>query len=78
MPYAREFRAALVAGVAEPRNIRRDIWRDQTNADSLVLDKLYMDHAAVHRETPHFKNYFTVINDVAERKAMVPDPVQVG
>jgi quinol monooxygenase YgiN len=76
---------ALLAGMvgpsrAESGTIRWDIWRDQSNADIFVLDELYTDNAAVaaHRETPHFRNYFAVINDLAERKALVLDPVRIA
>lgn len=65
---------------AEPGNLRWDIWRDQANADRFVLDELYVDNDAIaaHRQTAHFKAYFAVINDLAERTALVLDPVQVA
>lgn len=65
---------------AEPGNLRWDIWQNPAEADRFVLDELYTDHAAVdaHRETPHFQNYFAVINDLAERNSMVLDPLQVA
>lgn len=65
---------------AEPGNLRWDIWRDQANSDRFVLDELYADNAAVsaHRETPHFKAYLAVINDLAERTALVLDAVSVA
>ncbi|EJJ31031.1 hypothetical protein PMI11_00728 [Rhizobium sp. CF142] len=76
---------ALLAGMigpsrAEPGNMRWDIWQDQANADIFILDELYADNAAVaaHRETPHFRDYFAVINDLAERRALVLDPVQIA
>lgn len=64
---------------AEPGNLRWDIWQDQTDAGRFVLDELYRDNAAVaaHRETPHFKDYFSKINDLAERTAVVLDPADV-
>lgn len=75
----------LLAGMvgpsrAEPGNLRWDIWQDQADADSFVLDELYTDSAAVaaHRETPHFRDYVAVINDLAERKALLLDPVTVA
>jgi quinol monooxygenase YgiN len=39
-----------------------------------VLDERYIDKAAVaaHRETPHLRDYFRKINDLAERTALVP------
>lgn len=65
---------------AEPGNRRWDVWRDQADAGRFVLDELYVDNAAVaaHRETPHFKNYFARIGDLAERTALVLDPAEVG
>jgi quinol monooxygenase YgiN len=68
------------ASRAESGNLRWDIWRDQANADRLVLDELYVDQSGVaaHRETPHFKAYLAAINDLAERTALVLDAVAVG
>jgi quinol monooxygenase YgiN len=65
---------------AEPGNRRWDIWQDQADANRFVLDELYTDNSAVaaHRETPHFKNYFSKINDLAERTALVLNPAQVA
>jgi len=65
---------------AEPGNLRWDIWQDQADSGRFVLDELYEDNAAVaaHRETPHFKNYFSKINDLAERTALVLDPAEVA
>lgn len=76
---------ALLAGMvapsrAEPGNLRWDIWRDQADATRFVLDELYVDNAAVaaHRQTSHFQNYFARINDLAERTALVADPIEVA
>ena len=65
---------------AEPGNLRWDIWQDQADAGRFVLEELYADNAAVaaHRETPHFRNYFARINDLAERTALVLDPAEVA
>ena len=65
---------------AEPGNLRWDIWQDQTNAERFVLDELYRDNDAVaaHRASPHFRNYVSQINDLAERVAVVLDQVDVG
>lgn len=75
---------SLLAGMvapsrAEPGNLRWDIWQDQADADRFVLDELYTDSSAVvaHRETPHFRNYFAVINDLAERTALVLSPIRI-
>jgi len=76
---------ALLAGMvgpsrAEPGNLRWDIWQDQAHPTRFVLDELYVDNAAVaaHRQTPHFQDYFSRINDLAERTALVADPVEVA
>jgi len=60
--------------------MRWDIWQDQANADIITLDGLYADNAAVaaYCKTPHFRDYFAVINDLAERKALVLDPVEIA
>ncbi len=65
---------------AEPGNLRWDIWQDQGNPDRFVLDELYRDSLAVtaHRETAHYLNYFGVINDLAERTALLLDPFEVA
>ncbi|MHB1204080.1 MAG: putative quinol monooxygenase [Rhodospirillaceae bacterium] len=65
---------------AEPGNLCWDIWQDQANADRFVLDELYTDNAAIaaHRETPHFKNYFAKINDLADRTPLVLDAMAVA
>lgn len=65
---------------AEPGNLRWDVWRDQADVGRFVLDELYADNAAVtaHRETPHFRNYFARIGDLAERTALVLDPAAVA
>ncbi len=69
-----------VSSRAEPGNLRWDIWRDQADPDRFVLDELYVDSAAVaaHRETPHFKAYVAKVGDLAERMAIVLDPVNLA
>lgn len=69
-----------VSSRAEPGNLTWDIWRDQTDPNRFVLDELYTDSAAVaaHRETPHFKAYLARIGDLADRTAIVLDPVDVA
>lgn len=68
------------ASRAEPGNLRYDLWQDQAAADRFVLDELYADAAAVaaHRATPHFQAYLGKINDLADRTALLLDPVQVA
>ncbi|QRM55493.1 putative quinol monooxygenase [Sinorhizobium sp. BG8] len=65
---------------AEPGNLRWDVWQDQNDPGLFVLDELYTDGEAViaHRETPHFRNYFSKINDLAERTALVLGSVHVA
>lgn len=70
----------LAPSRAEPGNLRWDIWQDSAEPTSFLLDELYRDHAAVafHRETPHFRHYVSRINELADRTALVLDPVQVA
>lgn len=65
---------------AEPGNIRWDVWRDKAEPGRFVLDELYVDDAAIaaHRETAHFRHYLAVIADLADRTALVLDPVSVA
>jgi quinol monooxygenase YgiN len=76
---------ALLADTApscrsEPGNLRWDVWQDRANPERFILDELYIDADAVeaHRETPHFKNYASKINSLAERSAYVVTPVNLG
>jgi quinol monooxygenase YgiN len=70
----------IAASRAEPGNLRYDLWVDQAGPDRFVLDELYVDRAAVekHRASPHFQNYLSHINDLAERAALVLDPLAVA
>lgn len=70
----------VVASRAEPGNLRYDLWLDQAASDRFVLDELYIDQAAVdtHRATPHFQTYLTRIADLADRTALLLDPVRVA
>jgi quinol monooxygenase YgiN len=65
---------------AEPGNLRWDVWRDQAEPGRFVLDELYVDNDAVahHRQTAHFKDYLSKINDLADRTALVLDPAEVA
>lgn len=65
---------------SEPGNLLWNIWKDQADPGRFVLDELYKDNAAVaaHRETPHYRTYFAAIGDLAERTAVVLDPVHVA
>ena len=81
---AEELRALLdgmvVASRAERGNLQYDLWRDHADAGRFVLEELYADDAAVaaHRAAPHFVNYLAKINDLAERTAIVLDPLEVA
>ena len=68
-----------IASRLEPGNLRWDIWQDQADAGTFVLDELYADDAAVlaHRATPHFQAYLASINDLAERTPIVSRPLDV-
>jgi quinol monooxygenase YgiN len=78
-----ELKALLLSMAApsrnEPGNLRWDVWQEQANSDQFVLDEMYVDNAAVgtHRETSHYKNYFSRIHDLAERKVYILEPVEV-
>ena len=53
---------------------------DHDDPDVFALDELYVDANAVtaHRATPQFQRYLAAINDLAERSAVVLDPVAVA
>jgi len=75
---------ALVAGMvapsrAEPGNLQYNLWREKAPLGRFVLEERYVDDAAVatHHETPHYKNYLSKITDLAERTALVLDPLEV-
>jgi len=75
---------ALLLGMAphcraEPGNLRWDLWRDQAVPERYVLDELYRDAdaAAAHRQTPHYEDYLARIPMLAERSALVLEPVAV-
>ena len=80
---ADELRALLLGMVphcrAEPGNLRWDIWRDPAVPERYVLDELYRDAdaAAAHRQTPHYQDYLAHIPTLAERSALVLEPVEV-
>jgi quinol monooxygenase YgiN len=68
------------ASRAEPGNLRYDLWQDQADPTRFVLDELYAGPEAVaaHRATPHFQNYLSAINALAERNAFTLDPAVVA
>lgn len=80
---AEELRALLLGMAphcrAEPGNLRWDLWRDQAVPERYVLDELYRDAdaAAAHRQTLHYQDYLVRIPALAERSALVLEPVAV-
>jgi quinol monooxygenase YgiN len=64
---------------AEPGNVRWDVWQDQSQKDRFVLDELYVNAAAVatHRATPHYHAYLARIPALADRIAVICDPLEV-
>lgn len=85
LPGRTEALEALLNGMiapsrAEAGNLRYDLWRDQADPACFVLDELYVDDAAIaaHRATPHFHDYLSQINTLAERMAMVLDAAAVA
>jgi len=62
---------------AEPGNLRWDVWRDQADPNRYVLDELYVDSDAVaaHRHSPHYQAYLAAIPVLAERMAILCDPI---
>lgn len=81
---AEELHALLLGMVphcrAEPGNLRWDVWRESAHAERYVLDELYRDADAVdaHRKTAHYQDYLSRIPVLAERAALVLEPVEVG
>jgi quinol monooxygenase YgiN len=68
------------ASRAEQGNLRYDFLRDRSTAGRFVLDEVYTDDAALdnHLASKHFQSYAATIGDLADRIAMVVDPVEVG
>src|SRR5262245_61410514 len=76
---------ALLAGMvgpsrAEQGNLQYNLWRDKAHLGRFVIEERYLDNAAAaaHQATPHFTNYLSKINDLAERTALVLDPLEVA
>jgi quinol monooxygenase YgiN len=65
--------------VAEPGNLRWDVWQDRAHSERYVLDELYLDGAAAeaHRKTPHYQDYLAKVPELAERTAWVLEAVEV-
>ena len=64
----------------EPGNLKYDLWLDRADPSRFVLDELYSDEVAIvtHRATPHFQNYLSKINDLADRTVILLAPLQVA
>ncbi len=84
-PGATDRLRALLEGMlapsrAEAGNLRYDLWQDQSEPTRFVLDELYTGQDAVraHRATPHFQAYLATIEDLAERVALVLDPLSAN
>lgn len=73
-------RGMVAASRQEPGNLRYDLWRDEENADRLIVDELYRDAAAIaaHRASPHFQDYQAKIADLADRSVLVAGAVDVA
>jgi quinol monooxygenase YgiN len=65
---------------AEPGNLRYDLWQEQAEPRRFVLDELYASNEAVaaHRAAPHFQDYVARIGDLADRAALVCDPIHIS
>jgi len=64
---------------SEPGNLRWDLWQDQHDETTFIIDELYKDSDSVqgHRATPHFQNYASRINELATRTAVTSHPLDV-
>jgi quinol monooxygenase YgiN len=80
---AEELRALLDGMVglsrAEPGNMQYNLWRDHADAGRFVLEELYADDAAAatHHATPHYEKYRARITELADRTAIVLEPLVV-
>ena len=72
-------RALAIHSRSEPGNLRWDLWQDQQDETSFIIDELYKDIDSVeaHRATPHFQNYASRINELASRTAVTSRPLDV-
>jgi quinol monooxygenase YgiN len=64
---------------SEPGNLRWDLWQDQNDETTFIVDELYrdIDSVRVHRATPHYQNYASRINELATRTAVTSRPLDV-
>ena len=76
---------ALLAGMVSPSraesgNLQYNLWQDNADRRRFVVEERYRDDAAAaaHHATPHFTHYLSTIGDLAERTALVLDPLEVA
>jgi quinol monooxygenase YgiN len=64
---------------SEPGNLRWDLWQDQQDETTFIIDVVYedIDSMRAHRATPHFQNYASRINELATRTAVTTRPLDV-
>jgi quinol monooxygenase YgiN len=64
---------------SEPGNLRWDLWQDQHDELTFIIDELYKDADSVqaHRATPHFQDYASKIGELATRTAITSRPLDV-
>jgi quinol monooxygenase YgiN len=72
-------RTLAIHSRSEPGNLRWDLWQDQQDETTFIIDELYKDIDSVHahRATPHFQNYASKINELATRTAVTSRPLDV-
>ena len=81
---AEELRA-LLAGMVSPTraelgNVEYNLWRDKADLGRFVLDERYRDDTAVaaHHATAHYAHYLATITNLADRTALVLEPLEVA
>ncbi|WP_315764417.1 MULTISPECIES: putative quinol monooxygenase [unclassified Bradyrhizobium] len=64
---------------SEPGNLRWDLWQDQSDKTTFIIDELYKDAASVeaHRATPHYREYASRVDELATRTAVTSHPLDV-
>jgi quinol monooxygenase YgiN len=83
---AEELRALLTGMVspsraepsrAEPGSLQYNLWRDKADLGRFVIEERYLDEAAAaaHPATPHYQHYLATVHALAERTALVLDPI---
>jgi quinol monooxygenase YgiN len=64
---------------SEPGNLRWDLWQDQHDETTFIIDELYKDIDSVqaHRGAPHYQDYASRIDGLATRTAVTSHPLDV-